>query len=289
MGNLLQREYGRTDVKLSVIGFGGIVVAGAAQDEANRLVSEAYERGVNYYDVAPSYGDAEERLGPALEPYRKKVFLACKTGQRNREGAESEFSRSLEHLRTDYFDLYQLHGLIDVDKDVNAVFEKGGVMDMLIEKQKAGQIRYLGFSAHAIDAAEAALDRFSFDSVLFPVNFACYGKNNWGPQIMKKAVEKGVARLALKGMARQKWRSNERREELGCTKCWYEPMSEREQASRALRWTLSQPVTAALPPGEAFLFRLAMDIASGPLELPAEEEKALMAYAQELDPIFPLV
>lgn len=287
MGNLPQREYGRTGVKLSVVGFGGIVVAGAAQDEANRVVAEAYERGVNYYDVAPSYGDAEERLGPALEPYRKKVFLACKTGQRNREGAEAEFKHSLEHLRTDYFDLYQLHGLIDVDKDVNAVFEKGGVMDMLIEKQKAGQIRYLGFSAHTIEAAEAALDRFNFDSVLFPVNFACYGKNNWGPQIMKKAVDKGVARLALKGMARQKWTSNERREELGCSKCWYEPMSEREQSSRALRWTLSQPVTAALPPGEAFLFRMALDIASGPLELPAEEEKALMASAQELEPIFP--
>ncbi len=287
MTTLPQREYGRTGVKLSIIGFGGIVVAGTAQDEANRVVAEAYERGVNYFDVAPSYGDAEEKLGLALDPYRKNVFLACKTGQRTREGAEMEFKRSLERLRTDYFDLYQLHGVVDAKKDVDAVFENDGVMDMLVEKKKTGQIRYLGFSVHTIAAAEAALKRFEFDSVLFPVNFACYGKNAWGPQIMKMAEERGVARLALKAMARQKWGSDKQRVESGCAKCWYEPLTDREQASRALRWTLSQPVTAALPPGEAPLFRMALDIAAEPLGLSAEEEKALMASAQELEPIFP--
>ena len=105
---LRQRKYGQTGVKLSIIGFGGIVVDGAEQQHANRVVAEAFEKGVNYFDVSPTYGDAELKLGPALEPYRKKVFLACKTGQRRREGALEELNESLKRLRTDYFDLYQL-------------------------------------------------------------------------------------------------------------------------------------------------------------------------------------
>jgi len=87
---LPQRQYGQSGVKLSIIGFGGIVVDGAEQQHANRLVAEAFEKGVNYFDVSPTYGDAELKLGPALKPYRKNVFLACKTGQRRREGASEE-------------------------------------------------------------------------------------------------------------------------------------------------------------------------------------------------------
>lgn len=288
MATLPLRAFGDTGVQLSIIGFGGIIVMNEEQNQANRVVAEAIERGVNYFDVAPGYGDAEIKLGPALEPYRKNVFLACKTGQRERAGAESEFNRSLERLRTNYFDLYQLHGIVDVETDVDAVFVKGGVMDMLVEKQKAGQIRHIGFSVHTIEAAEAALDRFDFASVLFPVNFACYGKNDWGPQIMKKAQEVGAARLALKAMARQRWSSDEQRKNSAHTKCWYEPLSDREEASRALRWTLAQPVTAAIPPGHDDLFRMAVDIASGSLDLPSEEEEMLMASADSLQPIFPI-
>ncbi len=284
---LPKRPYGDTDVRLSVIGFGGIVVMNAEPDHASRMVAEAVERGVNYFDVAPSYGDAEVKLGPALEPYRKDVFLACKTAQREREAAEAEFNQSLERLRTDYFDLYQLHGIVDVAKDVDAVFQKGGVMDMLLERQKAGQIRFIGFSVHTIEAARAAFDRYDFASVLFPVNFACYGKNDWGPEIMKMARDKGAARLALKAMARQKWQEGDPRKGQ-FDKCWYEPLADAEEASRALRWTLSQPVTAAIPPGHDNLFRMAMDIASGPLEVAPEEEEMLMASAQALQPIFPI-
>lgn len=107
--NLSQREYGQTGVKLAIIGFGGIVVKDAEQQHANRIVAEAFEKGVNYFDLAPTYGDAELKLGPALEPYRKNAFLACKTTERQREGASEELKESFKRLRTDYFDLYQLH------------------------------------------------------------------------------------------------------------------------------------------------------------------------------------
>ena len=136
-----KREYGKTGIKLSIVGFGGIVVTHAEQADANRIVAEAIERGVNYFDVAPSYGDAELKLGPALEPYRKNVFLACKSTGRNRAALEAEFNKSLEHMRTDHFDLYQLHALVDVKKDVDAVFAKGSAMDFLIAAKKEGRVK----------------------------------------------------------------------------------------------------------------------------------------------------
>src|SRR5438105_6993856 len=121
------RTLGRTGAQLSVIGFGGIVVNGLEQDEANRVVAGVVERGVTYFDVAPSYGngESEEKLGPALEPFRKDTFLACKTGMRDAKGAQEELDRSLRRLRTDHFDLYQLHGVTELE-DVERVFAPGG-------------------------------------------------------------------------------------------------------------------------------------------------------------------
>jgi len=282
---LPRREYGKTGVELSVIGFGGIVVAGAEQSHANRVVAEAVERGVNYFDFAPTYGDAELRLGPALEPYRKKVFLACKSTERTREGVQAELKRSLERLRTDHFDLYQLHGITDAKKDVDAAFSKGGAMEVLVEAKKAGQVRHLGFSAHSVEASFAAMDRYDFDSALFPVNFAAWYKGDFGPQIMQRAKSKGVARLALKALARQRWPEDDPRREK-YQKCWYQPLTDGNEAELGLRFALSQPITALIPPGEEELFRLAMDLAMRFEPLTDEEEKRLQALASGLNPVF---
>lgn len=282
---LAKRSYGDTPERLSLIGFGGMVVAGMKQRAANRLVAEAVERGVNYFDVAPTYGNAEERLGPALKPYRQQVFLACKTRQRQRKPAELEFERSLKRLGTDHFDLYQIHGISSVEEDVEPVFAKGGAMEMLIEAKKAGQIRYLGFSAHSEEAALAALDRYEFDSALFPVNFACWYKGALGPRIVARARERGAACLALKAMACQRWpKDDPRRKQY--PKCWYQPLTDPHEVELALRWTLSRPVTAAIPPGDESLFRLALDIASRFTPVTPAEEDDLKTRAQILTPIF---
>jgi len=280
-----RRPFGGAGVSLSVIGMGGIVVMGAEQAHADRIVAEFVERGVNYFDVAPTYGDAEDRLGPALEPYRKDVFLACKTDKRTREGAAEDLERSLAKLRTSHFDLYQLHGVTDVAKDIDAVFAKGGAMEVLIEAKGAGRVRHLGFSAHSVEAAMTAMDRFDFDSVLFPVNFATYYAGHFGPQIMERALAKGVARLALKSLALQKWPENHP-EKKRYSKCWYQPVTDRHEAELALRFTLGQPVTSLLPPGEESLFRLALDLAANVSPLSPEESKELELLAKGLVPVF---
>ena len=285
LARLPQREYGMTGVKLSIIGFGGIVVKDAEQQHANRVVAEAIEKGVNYFDVAPTYGNAELKLGPALEPYRKKVFLACKTTQRKREGATAELKESLKRLRTDYFDLYQLHAITDVEKDVDTVFAKDGAMEVFIEAKKQGQIRYLGFSAHSEEAALAAMARFDFDSILFPINFATFYKGNFGHKVIATAKSKGVARLALKSLARQRWpKDDPSRKEY--PKCWYQPLTEREEARLGLYFTLSQSVTATIPPGEESLFRLAVDLAMALKPISKDDLEKVKQMAKSLNPIF---
>ncbi|MCE5184751.1 MAG: aldo/keto reductase [Planctomycetaceae bacterium] len=284
-GFIPKRRYGKTEVMLSVIGFGGIVVKDTPQEEANQIVAQAYERGVNYYDVAPGYGNAEEILGPALEPYRKKVFLACKTGQREYVAAKEEFERSLKRLRTDHFDLYQLHGITDVQKDVERAFAEDGVMKLLFEEKKQGRIRYLGFSAHSHEAALEAMRRYDFDSILFPVNFAGYLQGAFSPEIIEKARQKEMAVLALKMLARQRAPEEDPIRAL-YPKCWYQPITDIEEAKLAMAFTLSMPVTAAVPPGDARLFTMALDLVNDIKPITPEQLEKLKVLASTLKPIF---
>jgi aryl-alcohol dehydrogenase-like predicted oxidoreductase len=280
-----KRAYGNTGEQLSMIGFGGILVMNAEPEAAARIVAEAVERGINYFDVAPSYGNAEERLGPALEPYRDRVFLACKTGKRTRDEAAAELRDSLQRLRTDHFDLYQLHALT-TREEMEQVFAPGGAMETFVAAREQGLVRYLGFSAHSVETALEALERFPFDSILFPTNWVNYFQADFGPQVVARAQEKGVARLALKAMARTLW--PEGTTERPFAKCWYEPITDPEEAALALRFTLSQPLTAAIPPGEEKLFRMALDIAERFQPITEAELSDLQRRAQGLKPIFRL-
>jgi aryl-alcohol dehydrogenase-like predicted oxidoreductase len=279
-----RRPYGSTGEMLSIIGFGGIVVTQTEPEEAARLVAEAVDRGVNYFDVAPTYGNAEERLGPALEPYRRGVFLSCKTTRRTAREAEEELHASLTRMRTDHFDLYQLHA-VNTAEDLQQVTGPGGALETFVSAREQGKVRYLGFSSHSVETALALLEQFRFDSVLFPVNWGLFLRSNFGPQVVARARELGVARLALKALARGKLAEGQ---EKRYTKCWYEPLDDPELTSLALRFSLSQPITAALPPGEAPLFRRAVQVAEQFTPITSDEIEELRRRAAGTEPLFAL-
>lgn len=281
-----KRAYGETGRELSVLGFGGIIVMDTTPAEAEQYVGEAVDRGINYFDVAPSYGNAEERLGPALKPYRAGVFLSCKTGRRDAAGAREELEASLRQMQTDHFDLYQLHAMT-TDADVAEAFGPNGAMETFVRARAEGQIKHLGFSAHSVDAALAAMGQFAFDSILFPFNYVTYERAGFGPQVMEAAQAKGVARLALKGMVRGPWQEGDARRS-DYPKAWYEPLADCTEAAQALRYTLSLPITSALPPGDIRLFRMAMDIADEFAPLSRPEQEALQARAMTEQPLFEL-
>ena len=151
---MLKRTLGKTGQQLSIVGAGGIVFMNETPDSAAPIVKQAIERGVNYFDVAPTYGDAELNLGPALEPYRKDVFLACKTGHRTKDEAWEQLHTSLERLRTDHVDLYQLHGVSTLE-DVDAILAPDGALHAFLQARDQGLTRFIGFSTHAEEAAIA--------------------------------------------------------------------------------------------------------------------------------------
>lgn len=276
------RQYGKHDVRLSVVGFGGILVAGETAEESARRVRIAIDRGVNYFDVAPSYGNAEEMLGPALEPYRKDVFLACKTNRRDAAGAEEEFRESLRKLRTDRVDLYQIHG-IQSDEEVDQVLAPDGALSFYRRLREAGEIRFIGFSAHNEDAALRLLDAFEFDSVLFPVNWAAWHAGGIGPRMVEAAAKRDAAVLALKALAMTRWGENEERT---WNKTWYRPADTFEEAERGLRFTLSRPVVAAVSPGHIEHLQWACDAADRFTPLSEAEEQEISELAKSTEPIF---
>ena len=274
-----KRNFGKTSEKLSVIGFGGIVVMDETAKDAARFVSNAIDRGINYFDVAPLYGNAQEMLGPALLPYRKNVFLACKTLKKTKKDTKKDLEDSLKKLKTDYFDLYQFHGIVTLE-EVEEIMGPGGAVEAVEEAKEKGQIRYIGFSAHTEEAAIALMERYEFASILFPLNWASWLKNDFGQKTLDKALSKNMAVLALKALAERSLNENEKPK---WPKCWYSPIDNFEEASLALRFTLSMPVTSALPPGHAELLWWACDIAENYKPITQEETDFLREKSKEVN------
>jgi len=279
---MLKRPLGKTGESLSVIGFGGILVMKETTAEAARLVAQAVDLGINYFDVAPTYGNAEQMLGPALEPHRKTVFLACKTAERSKDGAAGELRASLGRLRTDHVDLYQMHGLTEPE-EVEKAFGPGGAIEAFVSARTAGLARYLGFSAHTEEAALTAMDRFAFDTVLFPLNIYTWNLGRFGHRVVAQASAKAMGILALKSLAKRPWIKDEQKPE---SKTWYAPVESYDEAKLGIRFTLSLPITAAVTPGHEKHFLWAVKAAEEFTPMPEAESAKLALSVPNAAPIF---
>ena len=269
-----RRNLGNTGYLVSPITFGGIINMSETQSDADRFVASAIESGINYFDVAPSYGNAEDRLGPALEPYRKDVYLACKTEFRDAKRAEQELHASLRKLRTDHFDVYQMHAL-STQEDIDVAFGPGGVMELMCRAKEKGIIRKIGFSTHNEDAAMQALTLFDFDTVLFPMNWALGVNTGWGDRISAYAASHGTGLLAMKTLAHRKWRETDERLH---PKGWYKPVYESEKLGvAAMKYGLYKGAATLVSPGNFERFSFMLDHIEQCLSEPlTEEEWALL-------------
>lgn len=283
VGKLEKRSLGSTGEMLSVIGFGGIIVKDETTDDASSIIKIAIDAGVNYFDVAPSYGDAEIKFGPSLEPYRKNIFLSCKTTNRTKEDAHKELKQSLVNLRTDHFDLYQLHAVTSLD-EVKTILGSGGALEAFKEAKQEGKIRFIGFSAHSVEAALALMNSYDFDTVMFPVNFTTWYSGNFGPQVLELAVKKKMGIIALKAMAKGPWPQNS--DSTKYPKLWYEPLTSEDEIRMGLRFTLSNPVTTLLTPGDANLFRTALKFREELKPLKTEDVEIIKTKALKQNPLF---
>lgn len=249
---------GKTGFNVSILGFGGIIVDQTEQSEANKYVAEAIDAGVNYFDVAPTYGNAQYILGPALKPYRKNVYLACKTEKRTKEDSQKHLYESLKALKTDYFDVYQFHSL-DSEEDIKTVFSSGGAMETMQKAKQDGYIRNIGFTCHSEKAALQIMNYYDdFSTILFPVNWAYWLEKDIGSSALKAARERDMGVIAIKGLAHRNWLE---KEEKPYPKCWYKPIFDDDDlADLAFRFTLSRDISLALSPGDIRMFRKALEI-----------------------------
>lgn len=270
--------------QLSRIAFGGVIVSGEEQKDANRFVREAIDMGVNYFDVAPTYGDAELKLGKALEGLRKDVFLACKVEDRTREGSQALLENSLKLLKTDYFDLYQLHAVFN-QEDVERIFAPKGAFETLEKAKRDGVIKRIGFSAHSTEAALALMEYYDFESIMFPFNFASMIKNGYGMHVLKKAKEKNMGVLGIKSMALSDHKPSD---DVAHPKAWYHPIEEYDTAKKAVNYSVSQGVDIIIPPGNFESFKWAVQIVNEGLQLTEEDVECLKEVAKGTIPLFPL-
>lgn len=171
-------------------------------------------------------------------------------------------------------------------EEVKQAFGPNGAMETILKAKEAGKIRYIGFSAHSEEAAHAAMDRFDFDSILFPLSFPIWIKTGFGPSVYQRAKKAGMGIIGLKAMAHQLWQQDNERK---WNKTFYEPFDEIDQAALGLRFTLHLPVTAMFPPGHWELFKMALDLAQAGAIVPLndDERKMIEKIAKKSAPIFP--
>ena len=257
---MIKREFGKTGFAIAPVVYGGIVSMNDGQDASDRYVAWAIDRGINYFDVAPSYGDAQEKLGNSLKTHRKEIHLACKTQQRCRVEAEKEFKESMQALHTDYFDVYQMHALRSVT-EVEAAFAPGGVMEMMRWAKEQGYARNLGITCHSEAAALKAISLFDFDTVLFPLNWHMNIGHQFGSHLCETAKVKGMGLLGMKQLIERSWFNAEEREQSQFPKSWCKPIDADNTALRlaAMKYTLSLGVHALVPPGDFLNFSFVVD------------------------------
>lgn len=253
---MIKTTLGKTGMAVSKIIYGGIVSMNDGQENSDEYVKFAIDNGVNYFDISPTYGDAQDKLGNSLKPYRKDIYLACKTNQRKAEEAKKELESSLEMLYTDYFDIYQLHSLTSPEETEKA-FKEDGVMPMLLKYKEQGIIKNLGITVHSEYAALRAFELYDFDTVLFPTNWGLNMARGFGNKLHELQIEKGFGMLGMKSLIHRAWLNQDEKRASRFPKSWCKPITdEPEFAIAAMRYAQTIGATSLIPPGniENFTF-----------------------------------
>ena len=278
------RRFGRTDHMSTVAIFGTYALSQATQDEADKVMDTIMEAGVNHIDVAPSYGNAEERLGPWLARERSRFFLGCKTMERTKSDTAESLHRSLKRLRVDYFDLFQMHAVNSIEA-LDQVTMTGGALDAIVEARDAGLVRYIGITGHIPSTYIEALDRFDFDSVLFPYNFVQAGDPEYRQvvgELLSKCRAKDVGVMIIKSIAKGPWG-----EKPQTKNTWYEPFIDPEYIQKAVNFVLSHDITGICSVGDSTLMPLVLEACENYKKLNETEQEQLMNSEGEHEPLFP--
>jgi aryl-alcohol dehydrogenase-like predicted oxidoreductase len=268
-----RRRLGRLGHQSSVLIYGAAALGEVTQDVADRSVQEALDAGINHFDVAASYGEAELRLGPWMPRIRDQIFLATKTGDRDADGAWRSINRSLERLRTDHVDLLQLHAIGDLE-DLDRATGKGGALEAAVRAQDEGLVGAVGITGHGHDAPAThleALRRHPFASVLTPINVVLSRDPAYRTAydaLVDEVTRQDAGLMIIKTVSRQNWKDDEHR-----YSTWYEPFDDQPTITAAVSWALSLPVVTGLAtPGDVGLLGMVVEAERSRIEADAAAE-----------------
>lgn len=266
--------------------FGAAALGQISQAEADKAMEQVIAAGVNHIDVAPSYGQAEERLGPWMPRIREQFFLGCKTMERNKEDAAAELRRSLERLRVDKFDLFQLHAVTSME-ELDKATGPGGALEAVIDARSEGLTDYIGITGHGHDVPAVfleALNRFDFDTVLFPINFVEYTDPDYvrnAEEQLRQCLAQDVGVMIIKPIAKRPW--GERRKTYTT---WYEPFDDPSHIQQGVDFALSQDVTGLCTSGDVTILPVFLEACEKFTPMDANQQKALIATAGAYETIF---
>jgi predicted aldo/keto reductase-like oxidoreductase len=281
LGAVQQRRLGRLGHQSSVLIYGAAALGEADQDTADASIRLALDAGINHFDVAASYGDAELRLGPWMPEIRDRIFLATKTGLRDRDEAWAQINRSLERLQTDHVDLIQVHAVGDLP-ELDLVTRPGGSLEAVVRAREEGLAGAVGITGHGHDAPAThleALARFPFDTVLSPLNWVLAQDPAYLAAYEALAAEvqaQDAGLMIIKSAARRNW--PEPVEHTYTT--WYEPFDDQDRITAAVAWVLShQEVTGIATPGDVRLLPLVIEAERHLGEVTRDEAETVLARA----------
>ena len=278
------RPLGETGHESSILTFGAIALAHLPQDEADAMVEEVLDRGVNHIDVAPTYGDAELKLAPTLEHRRDEVFLGCKTALRSYEGAREKLEASLDRLGVDRIDLYQFHG-VTKEEELDEILGEDGALSAALEAREEGVIDHVGLTSHGSPAIiEEAIERCpELETVMFPMNAVLVGKEGSEydyRSVLELADERGIGTLAIKTFAKGPWPEDVPENERPYH-TWYEPFDDPDDLEECLRFTLSMGVDTLTNAGDPRLVPPILDAAVRYEEMSEGEQRAFIESRRE--------
>ena len=280
------RRFGRTSHMSTIAIFGAAAFWQISQADADKVMEQVIEADINHIDIAPSYGQAEERVGPWMPRERKRFFLGCKTMERTKDGAWNEMQQSLKRLQTETFDLYQCHA-INTMEELDAITMKGGALEAFVEARQRGLIQYIGITGHGVNAPQIyleALRRFDFDSVLFPLNFVQMAIPEYRKQaeaLIAECKAKDIGTMLIKTITKAPWGE---RQHTATT--WYEPFDQMDEIQPAVNFGLSYEVTGLCTAGDTRILPMLLNACKNFTQMNEAQREEMIQSARQFEPLF---
>ena len=278
--------FGRTGHLSTRTIFGAAAFWSVTQAEADATRDVLLQYGINHIDTAASYGEAELRLGPWMGRYRDQFFLATKTEDRTRQGARESLHRSLDRLRTDHVDLFQIHNLSEPN-EWDIALGPDGALEAFVEARDQGLTQFIGVTGHGLNIAalhRRALERFDFDSVLLPYSYILMQNPQYAADVealLAVCRERNVAVQAIKSVVRSPWHDRPH-----TSNTWYEPIEDQPALDKAVHWVLGNPIAFLNTPGDIHVLPRVLDAASRFKARPSDDEMRQVMIAQTMEPLF---